>query len=117
MLGALQQVALAYLAREGAALPFWQMATAPVDSLRARAEALGTGTVVECASVTGGGTVPGVEIPSAGIAIDGDVTSVLRAARPKPIIARVEEHQTMLDLRTVDPADDHLIPTALEALT
>jgi L-seryl-tRNA(Ser) seleniumtransferase len=117
VLGALQQVALAYLAREGAALPFWQMATAPVDSLRARAEALGTGTVVECASVTGGGTVPGVEIPSAGIAIDGDVTSVLRAARPKPIIARVEEHQTMLDLRTVDPADDHLIPTALEALT
>jgi hypothetical protein len=41
----------------------------------------------------------------------------LRAAQPKPIIARVEEHRTMLDLRTVDPADDPLIRTALESLT
>ncbi len=117
VLGALQDVALAYLARDGAALPFWRMATVPVDSLRARASALGVGTVVDCASVTGGGTVPGVEIPSVGVAVDGDVSSSLRAAHPKPIVARVDENRTVLDLRAVDPEDDSLLRTELESLS
>ena len=116
VLGALQQVALAYLARDRDALPFWRMATAGVDSLRARAAALGAGEVVECASVTGGGTVPGVEIPSAGVALDGDRSAALRAVEPKPIITRVDEGRTIVDLRTVDPADDALVGAALREL-
>jgi L-seryl-tRNA(Ser) seleniumtransferase len=116
VLAALQQVAMAYLARDGASLPFWRMATAAVDGLRRRAEALDAGEVVACASVTGGGTVPGVDIPSAGIALDGDVTAALRAAEPKPIVARVEDDRTVLDLRTVDPSDDDLVAHALKGV-
>jgi L-seryl-tRNA(Ser) seleniumtransferase len=41
------------------------------------------------ASVTGGGTLPGVEIPSAGIALGGDHLVGLREHDP-PVIARVE---------------------------
>ena len=108
VLAALQDVALTYLRRDGEAIPFWRMATAPVDGLRARATALGVGEVVECGSVTGGGTLPGIEIPSAGVAVDGDHLSRLRAADP-PIIARVEAGRTVCDLRTVDPRyDAHL---------
>jgi L-seryl-tRNA(Ser) seleniumtransferase len=117
VLGALQEVALAYLRRDGDAIPFWRMATVPVPALRARAEALalGVGEVVECASVPGGGSAPGVTIPSAGVAVDGDVAAALRACDP-PVIARVHDGRTVLDLRTVDPADDHLVAAALTSL-
>jgi L-seryl-tRNA(Ser) seleniumtransferase len=113
VLGALEEIALAYLERDGGRIPFWRMATTSVAELRARAVAIGTGDVVECSSVTGGGTLPGVEIPSAGVAVAGDRTDALRAASPKPIIARVDENRTLLDLRTVDPADDVLVRAAL----
>ena len=113
VLAGLQDVAMAYLRRDGAALPFWRMATEPVEHLRTRAEAIGLGDVVECASVTGGGTLPGVKIPSVGIALAGDVTGPLRDHRPSPVIARVEEGRTILDLRTVDPAEDPTIASAV----
>jgi L-seryl-tRNA(Ser) seleniumtransferase len=112
-LAALQEVALAYLRRDVAeTVPLWRMATTPVDHLRARAEALGVGEVVACASVTGGGTLPGVEIPSAGVAIEGDHAALLRDNEP-PIIARVVAGRTVCDLRTVDPADDSTVAKAL----
>jgi L-seryl-tRNA(Ser) seleniumtransferase len=111
VLGALQDVALAYLRRDGEAIPFWRMAAVPVSELRTRAEALGVGTVVDCVSLPGGGSAPGVEIPSAGIAVDGDRTAALRAFDP-PVIARVVDGCTILDLRTVDPADDGVVAAA-----
>ena len=112
LLSALQEIALAYLRRDGEAIPFWRMASIPVASLRARAARLGVGELVDCAAVAGGGTLPGVEIPSAGIAVDGDVLRRLRDATP-PIIARVEDGRTILDLRTVDPIDDAHLAAAL----
>ena len=112
VLGALQDVALAYLRRDGAAVPFWRMAAEPVAALRARAEAVGVGRVVDCQSVPGGGAVPGRTIPSAGIAVDGDVAAALRRFEP-PVVARVSGQHTILDLRTVDPADDPLLGKAL----
>ena len=125
VLGALQQTALAYLRRDGDAIPFWRMAAVPVASLRARAVALtgaagGAGQsgveVVACESVPGGGSVPGLVIPSAGLALDGDRTAALRAGDP-PVIARVHEGRTVLDLRTVDPADDAVLAKALSSLS
>ena len=107
VLAALQHVALAYLRRDaGRTVPFWRMASAPLDELRRRAEALGT--VVDCGSITGGGTLPGVTIPSAGVVVDGDVTAALRAWAP-PIIARVVEDRTVCDLRTVLPEQDDVL--------
>ena len=111
VLEALQETALTYLRRDVAAIPFWRMASVPVDGLRARAVALGVGDVVACESVPGGGSAPGATIPSVGIALDGDWTAALRAHEP-PVIARVADGRTVLDLRTVDPADDVVVAAA-----
>jgi L-seryl-tRNA(Ser) seleniumtransferase len=115
VLAALQDTALAYLRRDGDAIPFWRMASLPVDGLLARAEALGVGKVVETVAVAGGGSVPGQDVPSAGVAVDGDHAAALRAHDP-PIVARVHEGVTVCDLRTVDPADDPVVAAALRSL-
>ncbi len=113
VLESLQEVALAYLRRDaGRTLPLWQMATCPVEVLRQRAAALGQGHVVDCQSVMGGGTLPGRFIPSAGVAVDQDVTVRLRAADP-PVLARVVEGRTICDLRTVFPDQDEALARAL----
>ncbi len=120
VLAALQELALAYLDRRGADIPFWRMAAFSPAELRERAvkvaAAAGVGTVTDLAAVPGGGTLPGVEIPSAGVAIAGDHADALRARTPA-IIARVEAGTTYLDLRTVDPSHDGMLADALAALT
>ncbi|MDP8988337.1 MAG: L-seryl-tRNA(Sec) selenium transferase [Actinomycetota bacterium] len=122
VLAALQRTALAYLHRDHHAIPLWRMASTSVDALRARAEAVAGGVagglarVVACTSVTGGGTLPGVEIASAGVAVDGDHTAALRQ-RQRPVVARVAEGVTVCDLRTVDPGDDAELTGALAGLT
>jgi L-seryl-tRNA(Ser) seleniumtransferase len=116
VLGALQATALAYLRNDGDAIPFWRMATVPVADLRARACVIAgpsfADAVTDCMSVAGGGALPGLEVPSAGVALDGDLTAALRAHEP-PVIARVRNGRTILDLRTVDPADDAEVAKAL----
>ena len=115
ILDELQSLALTYLQRRGEDIPFWRMAALPQDELLRRAEALGVGTPTETTAATGGGTLPGVEIPSAGIRLDGDLTKQLRAAsegRP-PIVSRVYEQKTYLDLRAVDPLDDAILTEAV----
>ncbi len=115
VLGALQTVALAYLRRDVATtIPLWKMATARLDDLESRARALEVGEVVACASVMGGGTLPGTVIPSVGVAIPGDVTATLRQSSP-PVIARVTEGQTICDLRTVFEEQDIVLSKALNA--
>jgi L-seryl-tRNA(Ser) seleniumtransferase len=124
VLSALEAVALAYLDRRAHDLPFWRMATAPVAAVQARADSVvaavaavpGTGvTSGPCASVAGGGSLPGVEIPSWGLHVEGDHAAVLRSA-PTPIIATTRQGKTVMDLRTVDPADDGAIAAALATL-
>ncbi len=117
VLAALQNTLGHYLRREGSEIPFWRQATETTDSLRQRAErvadAVGDRTqVIETKSVPGGGTLPGVEIPSVGISVMGDLSDELRAL-DRPIIARLDQARTILDLRTVDPADDDLLVTGL----
>lgn len=108
----LQETALSYLRGDAASLPLWAMAARSVASLRARAEALGVGDVVDLAGVFGGGTQPGREVPSAGVALAGDHTAALRAWET-PIVARVTDGATVIDLRTVDPDDDGTVGKAL----
>ena len=115
VLQALQETTLAYLHRDGTAIPFWRMSSLPADELLARAASLGIGEVVDTMAVPGGGTLPGVEIPSAGIRLAGDLTEPLRATDP-PIVARVADDATYLDLRTVDPADDATVARTVAAL-
>ena len=118
VLAALAETTLAYLDRDGEAIPFWRAATTPVDDLARRAAALDPGRGVErveLASVTGGGTLPGATIPSVGLAISGDHRPALRGADP-PIIARVEDGRTVCDLRTVEPDRDEHLGSTLRAL-
>jgi len=115
VLGALQATALAYLRGAGNEIPFWRMVATPIDTLRARAAEYGVGEMVDTLATPGGGTLPGVEIPSAGVSITGDHRTTLRELS-RPIIARVSEHHTILDLRTIDPADDSVVAEALRSL-
>jgi L-seryl-tRNA(Ser) seleniumtransferase len=121
VLEALQRTAMAYLRRDLAALPFWSLATAPKEALRQRARALAEQlgrsdiAVTDCVSVPGGGSLPGIEIPSAGVRIDGDRTAALRSCDP-PVIARAHEGATICDLRAVDPDDDPVLAGALHHL-
>ncbi len=113
VLESLQAVALAYLRGDARkTVPLWQLATTPLDDLRRRAQAIGTGQVVACESVMGGGALPGRTIPSIGIALPGDLTEHLRAATP-PVVARVVDGQTVCDLRTVFPDQDPVLAKAL----
>ncbi len=112
VLAALQDVALTYLRRDGMAIPFWRMASTPVGELRDRAAALAIGVVVDTEALPGAGSLPGTTIASAGVAVDGDHLEALRSADP-PIIARVHDGRTIVDLRTVDPADDPHLRRAL----
>ncbi len=117
-LAAMQSVAFAYLEGTAGALPFWRMACTPVDALRVRAEALCArvpeAKVVETEAVAGGGSLPGLSIPSCGIAVEAarpaELATRLRASR---IVARVEDGRVVCDLRAVDPNDDARLADAL----
>ncbi len=120
VLDALQRTALTYLSGRASTLPFWRMALTPVGDLRARAEAICAQIdrpdveVIACASVPGGGTLPDVEIPSAGVAAPESVAARLRHRAGLPVVARVDAGRTIVDLRTVDPDDDAEIVSALK---
>lgn len=118
-LTALQETTQAYLRRDGDAIPFWRMASRDLDDLKRRAEAIneaGAGArIVATEAMAGGGTLPTVTIPSLGLAVEGDHTTPLRE-RDRPIIARVDVGVTVLDLRTVDEADDTELASALGRL-
>jgi len=119
ILSSLQELATNYLNRDWEAIPFWKMAMTSLDELEARAKNIGVGEHVSMESVPGGGTLPEVGIPSFGIQINGDVSHDLRlgAGGSPPIITRVEEGNTFLDLRTVDPRWDEHVANALHELT
>ena len=116
VLAALQATAMAYLRRDAhVTVPFWRMASVPVTVLQQRAAAMNVGTPQPMRAMPGAGTLPGVEIDSFGISISGDHTRALRMIQ-RPIIARCEHNTTMLDLRTIDPADDAYVAGTLTAL-
>ena len=120
VLSALHDVVMSFLDRTACdRVPFWSMATANADSIRRRCDdvvtAAGIGRVIACDSLPGAGSTPGAHIPSFGIEIDGDVTTRLRAQR-LPIVARVRDDRTVLDLRTVASDDDQYVASALREL-
>lgn len=120
VLAALQELALCYLRREAATeVPFWRMVTTPVTELRERAErivaATGVGRAEPTDAVPGAGSAPGTTVPSYGIVLAGDHLAALRDHTP-PVIARVRDGRTVVDLRTVDPTDDLHLTGALAAL-
>ncbi len=114
----------------GAALneiPVWQLISAPVTTLRQRAEQIAAqlhvagipAQVVDCASAVGGGSLPGATQPSAGVSIaPGTVNATTLAARlraaTQPVVARIEDDRVLCDLRSVFPAEDAILVATLK---
>ncbi len=119
VLAALQQVALCYLNKDSQAIAFWRMACITQQELHKRADGIAAqvsaATPVATSAVPGGGTLPGVKIPSYGVVLDGDHAAQLRTYTPA-VIAHVRDNNTYLDLRTVLPNQDQQLTQALQAL-
>jgi len=119
-------LALYRAGRAVAEIPVWRMIALSASAIRARAEALaavlgGPSAAVEVAELeatVGGGSLPGETLPSWGVAIrhrSADrLLGRLRAADPV-VIGRIADGAVVLDLRTVDPADDVRLGSALRA--
>jgi len=135
-LAALEATLRAYLEPEAAwvQIPTLRLLARPVGELEAEASALAAEIaraapdlevrVVALTSRVGGGALPMVEIPSAGVALRprvgagtvGTLESELRLGEP-PVLGRIEEGQLLLDLRTLLPGDAEQIVGALIART
>lgn len=116
--------------RAHATVPVLRMLHAPLADIETRAHALAdaittegwTATVVPGESTIGGGSAPGVTVPTALVRLTGEGWSAdrlegwLRTLDP-PVIARVQQDAVVLDLRTVDPADDGTLRALLSSTT
>ena len=118
VLSSLQELCYKYLNRQWTEIPFWKMALTTEDELQGRADNFDIGARVALNSVPGGGTLPDVKIPSFGIKIDHDISRELREGTAKnlPIIARVEDGKTLLDLRTIHPSLDEQVKSSLKQI-
>ncbi len=108
-----------YASGRGHEIPFWHMASLPLDGIARRARAWAAvceGTVVETFSLVGAGSAPGMGISTAAAAVAGDVDNRWRALLDgdHPVVARRDGDSLILDPRSVDPADDSLVVAALE---
>jgi L-seryl-tRNA(Ser) seleniumtransferase len=119
-LAGLQAVAFSYLSGDATTIPLWRMATAPLDGLRARAESIAAAVpaakVVDTEAVAGGGSLPGLSIPSVGVAVEVPAPArALGRLRERDVVARIEDDAVVCDLRTIDPADDERVARTLAA--
>ncbi len=109
-------------------IPALRMLAAPLDELEARArklaESLGDEDldvqVTRGIGVVGGGTCPGVDLTTWTVRIKSAetparaLTQGLRSQAPA-IVARVENEEVILDLRTVDSSEDQTVLSGLKA--
>lgn len=106
-------------------IPVWRMIATQPDELRERGEAIVRHLaepirrrveVAPMVSAVGGGSLPGETLASFGLVIDGPgataIAKRLRVGTPS-VVGRVEDSAVHLDLRTVDPADDAALASAL----
>jgi L-seryl-tRNA(Ser) seleniumtransferase len=106
-------------------IPVWRMIAATPDELGRRADAflaaLPAGvqvrvSVTEMMSTVGGGSLPGEALESVGLVVTGRGPDALarRLRNGEPaVVGRVQDGALLLDLRTIDPADDAALGAAL----
>jgi L-seryl-tRNA(Ser) seleniumtransferase len=99
-------------------IPVWRMISASPEVIKQRAKVWqitleSPAAVVPSRSAIGGGSLPGETLPSWALAlscdgIEGGAEEVMRRLRAcdPPVIARIEDHQVLLDPRTVPPEED-----------
>jgi L-seryl-tRNA(Ser) seleniumtransferase len=115
---------------DAARLPVTRMIAAPIEELRARAEAFATAlagqakalapALVAGESKVGGGAVPDRGVPSVLVALDPGPRGADRAAEAlrrgtPPVVVRVADGRLLLDLRTIRPDEEALLLSALVA--
>ena len=112
--------------RAGTSIPVQRMLHLSAEDIEARAQALastlaGHGwrvAMISGVSAVGGGSAPGLELPTVLLAIDKDgetaatIEASLRTLDP-PVIARIEHDRVVLDLRTVLPDEDERLAALL----
>jgi len=107
-------------------VPVQRMLHATADQIEARAMALGEQlatrgwqiAMLSGSSAVGGGSAPGLELPTVLLAIGREGESAaatemwLRTLEP-PVVARIEDDRVVLDLRTVLPNQDAMLAALL----
>jgi len=106
-------------------IPSLQMLSLSLDQLRVRAKELQSRItryktdLIPGESVTGGGATPTQSLPTVLIAIQAEdangLERKLRACDP-PVIARIENNQVVIDLRTVLPGEENELLRAIERI-
>jgi len=94
-------------------IPIWKMIAMDVNAIQQRAQGwknlIGQGNVIKGKSMVGGGSLPGETLPTYLLALDipkaNNFLTRLRAL-PFPIVARIENGQTLFDPRTVFPSQE-----------
>ena len=91
-------------------IPIWKMIALDVDTICQRAEewkkSIGRGNVIKGKSMVGGGSLPGETLPTYLLALDIPKANKFLTrlqSLPFPIVARIENGQTLFDPRTVFP--------------
>lgn len=126
-IAAMEATLLSYLrGRALEEIPVWQMIATPLAALEARAQSLVAALEqhghaarrMPCQSAIGGGTTPGETLSSVGLVLETNspdrLHAALRAGTP-PVIGRIVEGRLLLDLRTVLPHEDALLPELIVA--
>ena len=113
--------------RAAEAVPVVRMIETPVAAIEARAAALrsrladvaGLGVAIaETEATIGGGSTPGLTLPSRALAVEvagrspDALAAALRAGAP-PVIGRIADEHLLLDLRSVDPREDERLAEAV----
>ncbi|MEX0659813.1 MAG: L-seryl-tRNA(Sec) selenium transferase, partial [Egibacteraceae bacterium] len=105
----------------GGDVPTWAMLHADAGVLATRVSALAErlgGEVADGATLVGGGSAPGLSVPSPVARVGAErpdaVAAALRAGDP-PIIVRVDDGALWIDLRTVPAETDDLLAERLTA--
>src|SRR5262245_61364654 len=129
-LAALEATLLEYAeGRAPDSVPVVNMIRADAEAIEARAQTLAeslhqagwTVAIMSGGSAIGGGSAPGVELPTVLVSIErpgegaNHLAQRLRALAP-PVVARIADDRIVLDLRTVPPNQDPLLADLLRSL-
>jgi L-seryl-tRNA(Ser) seleniumtransferase len=130
-LAALEATLIEYLAgRESETVPVARAIAQSAEAIERRAQKLAdslrqTGwnvALVPGTSAIGGGSAPGLELPTILLAIEragfsaNDLETRLRALEP-PVIARIVQDRVVLDLRTVLDDEDEMLSAMLSKVS